>query len=195
VSVAGAVTTSAVWRPGSLGALAVSGAAVLAVSDTDAVLVRLEVVNGWAAPRWRVRDGGLRRRWRVRRRCCGPNRPGQSRACGYRRKVAATAISTRSNPHGSFEQSHIAPLWANCSVMEQWLVTFVPPFVRRHERVGLAGIQARSIERRIMGSKGCCFWHACTQRFILERYMCHAAAASGTRVNSRQTDRQHPFFY
>src|SRR3954471_4977070 len=86
------------------------------------------------------------------------------------RKVAATAISTRSNPARFVEQSRIVtPPWANCPGMEQSL--------------GIVGHGLRG-KRRLDPFQS----YACTPRFKRRRYICPSHAASAMRDNSRQTE-------
>ena len=64
------------------------------------------------------------------------------------RKVAATAISTRSNPARFFEQSRIVtPLGRNCSGMEQLLVSSVTAFAKAPASIGS---EAHSVQRHLV---------------------------------------------
>ena len=88
--------------------------------------VQLEIADGRAAGRWPVRDAGSPRRSRVRRRCARRIGLASAEVADTVRKVAATAIRTRSNPARFFEQSRIShPLGRNCPGMEQSLISFV----------------------------------------------------------------------
>ena len=91
------------------------------------------------------------------------------------RKVAATAISTRSNPARFVEQSRIVtPPWAKLP-RHGTVVRY------RSSRLAREA-PARSVSQS----------YACTQRFKRRRYMCPFHAASAMRDNSRQTDLKLP---
>ena len=102
------------------------------------------------------------------------------------RKVAATAISTRSNPARLVERSRIVtPLGRNCpgigTVLDN-LGTAVVPY---------SFAKAPACCSNSHASTSDLFMYACTQRFIRRR-MRPADAASATRGNSRQTDFKVP---
>src|SRR4029077_786169 len=87
------------------------------------------------------------------------------------RKVAATAISTRSNPARLFEQSRIVtPPWAKLP-RHGTVVGHRPSQLARKRRP----------DRSKVGTLA-------TQRFKRRRYMGPSHAASAMRGNSRQTD-------
>src|SRR5437868_7739360 len=91
------------------------------------------------------------------------------------RKVAATAISTRSNPARFVEQSRIVtPPWAKLP-RHGTVVRY------RSSRLAREA-PARSVSQS----------YACTPRFKRRRYMCPSHAASAMRDNSRQTDLKLP---
>src|SRR6185312_14998191 len=92
------------------------------------------------------------------------------------RNVAATAISTRSNPARFIEQSRIVtPPWAKLP-RHGTVVRY------RSSRLAREA-PARSVSQS----------HACTPRFKRRRYICPSHAASAMRDNSRQTDLNYPF--
>src|SRR5215212_5444751 len=91
------------------------------------------------------------------------------------RKVAATAISTRSNPARDVEQSRIVtPPWAKLP-RHGTVVRY------RSSRLAREA-PARSVSQS----------YACTLRFKRRRYICPSHAASAMRDNSRQTDLKPP---
>ena len=93
------------------------------------------------------------------------------------RKVAATAISTRSNPARFVEQSRIVtPPWAKLP-RHGTVVRY------RSSRLAREA-PARSVSQS----------YACTPRFKRRRYICPSHAASAMRDNSRQTDLKLPVY-
>src|SRR3954447_16839256 len=93
------------------------------------------------------------------------------------RKVAATAISTRSNPARFVEQSRIVP----------------PPWAKLPRHGTVVRYRSSRLARESAGSIGSQSY-ACTPRFKRRRYICPSHAASAMRDNSRQTDLKLPVY-